>query len=310
LQRLVAACLCLAFALNSKAQTSPVTISMKASAGVEIVQVSLNGSGPYPFVLDTGANVSMVKRRLLQELKVPIAGAVVLVAALGESLHERAQLQSVSLSGLSVQNVEVNTLEGSELGGIPEQVQGVLGENFLDQFDLLIDNDKQLLVLDQTPQLENSLTGEQLQISHSGISNASPTAHRIFVPLKLPDLLTTPVLFLVDSATNAAIFYPLKNELPGVKRLAQYGSIHSLSSDQQCHVEHTGLDIGSHRYRDIVLATCEGMTRDAIDTDGLLPTSIFHSLFICHRIGYVIANPRRTQAGRWAMPNSSTARRK
>ena len=114
----VAACLCFAFALNLKAQTSPVTISMKPSAGIEIVQVSLNGNGPYPFVLDTGSNVSMVKRRLLQELKVPIAGAVMLVAALGESLHERAELQSVSLSGLSVQNVEVSTLEGPELGGI------------------------------------------------------------------------------------------------------------------------------------------------------------------------------------------------
>ena len=271
---------------------------MKPSTGIEIVQVSLNGNGPYPFVLDTGANVSMVKRRLLQELKVPIAGAVVIVAALGESLHERAELQTVSLSGLSVQDVEVNTLEGPELGGIQEQVQGVLGENFLEQFDLLIDNDKQLLVLDQTPQLENSLTGEQLQISHSGISNASSSAHRIFVPLKLPDVITRPVLFLVDSATNAAIFYPLKSELPGVKRRAQYGQIHSLSSDQQCRVEHTALDIGSHRYREIVLATCEGMSRDSINSDGLLPTSIFHSLFICHRKGYVIANPGRTQAGR------------
>jgi hypothetical protein len=53
---------------------------------------------------------------------------------------------------------------------------GVLGENFLEQFDLLIDNDKQLLVLDQTPQLENSLTGEHLQVSRSGISNASHDA--------------------------------------------------------------------------------------------------------------------------------------
>src|SRR5580692_12127819 len=111
---------------------------MRPSSGVEIVQVSLNGTGPYPFVLDTGANVSMVKRSLLRELKVPVAGAAVLVASVGESLHERAELHSMSLSGLSVQNVEVITLEGPELGGIQEQVQGILGENFLEHFDLLI----------------------------------------------------------------------------------------------------------------------------------------------------------------------------
>ena len=288
----VATCLCFAFVLNLKAQTSQGAISMRPSAGIEIVQVSLNGTGPYPFVLDTGANVSMVKRSLLRELKVPVAGAAVLVASVGESLHERAELHSMSLSGLSVQNVEVITLEGPELGGIQEQVQGILGENFLEHFDLLIDNDKQLLVLDQTPQLENSLTGDHLEISRSGISNDSYTPHRIFIPLKLPEVLTRPVLFLLDSATNAAMLYPLKNELPGVKGRAQYGSMHSLSRDQRCRVERTALDIGSRRYREIVLATCEGMTRDANDTDGLLPTSIFHRLFICHRKGFVIANPR------------------
>jgi hypothetical protein len=257
-----------------------------------IVQVSLNGTGPYPFVLDTGANVSMVKRRLLQELHVPIAGGVVLVASLGEGLHEQAKLQSMSVSGVSVEDVEVSTLEGPELGVIQKQVAGILGENFLEQFDLLIDNDKQRLSFDQTPQLENSLTGAQLPIARSGNFDASPTTHRILIPLKLPDVLARPVLFLVDSATNAAMLYPFSNELSDMKWRAQYGSIHSLSKDQRCRLVRTPLVIGSHRYRDILLATCEGMTREATDTDGLLPTAVFHRLFICHRKGYVIANPR------------------
>jgi hypothetical protein len=67
---------------------------------------------------------------------------------------------------------------GHLAGRAERQVQGILGEDFLEQSDLLIDNDKQRLVLDETPQLEDSLKGEHLPMERSGIFNALPTAHK------------------------------------------------------------------------------------------------------------------------------------
>jgi hypothetical protein len=40
---------------------------------------------------------------------------------------------------------------------------------------------------------------------------------------------------------------------------------------------------------------CAGLTRDKMDTDGLLPTVAFRRLYISHSGAYVIANPQPTQ---------------
>jgi hypothetical protein len=45
-------------------------------------------------------------------------------------------------------------------------------------------------------------------------------------------------------------------------------------------------------YEQQTLVTCEGLTRNKMDTDGLLPTDVFHRFFISHKGGYVIAHPR------------------
>jgi hypothetical protein len=52
------------------------------------------------------------------------------------------------------------------------------------------------------------------------------------------------------------------------------------------------LSLGSNTFHDLKLASCEGVTRERVDVDGILPTSIFDRLFISHASGYAIANPR------------------
>ncbi len=281
-----------ALALTIAAQTTTVRAPMKKVSGIEVVQVSMNGRGPYAFVLDTGANVTLVKRKLLEDLKIPTAGPVTIAASLGDSQHQRADLERITLAGLDVEHMEINTVENRELGTIENGVQGVLGENFLKHFDVLIDNDRQVLILDQTSGLVRTLSGEHLQLSNSGYFNATPTADRIVVPLKMPAVNDRQMLFLVDSGTNTAMLYPAKSDSSLVRLGAAHGSIHSLNKDQRCGLSHTALAIGNQTYGEIMVAACEGMTRDRTDTDGLLPTSIFHRLFVSHSQGYVIANPK------------------
>jgi len=56
---------------------------MKEISGVQIVQVSVNGTGPYPFVLDTGANITMIKQQLLHHLNMAAVGSVTIAGSLG-----------------------------------------------------------------------------------------------------------------------------------------------------------------------------------------------------------------------------------
>jgi hypothetical protein len=277
-------------ALSVHAQTMSAHVAIEEMSGVPIVQVWVNGTGPYPFVLDTGANVTVIKRQLLRNLNMPGIGSVTIAASLGDSPHQRTEAATLSIAGLSVEHIEINTLEDGQLGTLEGHVQGILGENFLKYFDLLIDNDHHALTLDRTTSLESSFAGEHLPVGRTGTYNSAPTRDRVVVRLQL-GVLARPVFFLLDSGTNTVMLFPGKQEAAQVSWSSGRGNIHSLNMIQNCHVERTTVAIGPQTLRGVVLATCEDRTREKMDTDGLLSTGIFHRLFLCHHNDYVIANP-------------------
>jgi predicted aspartyl protease len=264
-------------------------------AGKQIVQVSLNGTGPYDFILDTGANITLVESRLLQQLHMSAHESVTIDTSLGTTPSQQAMLASIAVGGIVVQQVAVDSIEPSQLGAHQGHVRGVLGENFLKYFDVLIDNEQQILTLDQTSGLQDALSGEHLQLLRFGSFNGSPTADRIVVRLTVPSFLQQPLLFLVDSGTNTAMLYPSPGLAWRAMQSSQQGRVRSLDDSQNCQYEKAKLELGSGTFRGIELAACKGLTRNKTDTDGLLPTHIFRQLFISHRGAYVIANPRRSR---------------
>ena len=275
-------------------------VPMHEVSGEEIVRVSINGTGPYDFILDTGTDITMVERKLLRKLSISGGQSVTLVTALGASQHQRATAESIAIAGLSVERIKINTLEGVELGAIKGRVQGILGENFLKCFDVLIDNEQQTLTLDRTSRLVDTLAGEHLQLSRFGNFNYAPTPDRIVVKLRMPLLFQKSLLFLVDSGTSTAMFYPPPGSLAlRAMRSSQQVNLNDVKS-HNCQIQKTTLEIGSGTFRGIELAACEGITRNNMDTDGVLPTRIFNKFFISYRAGYVIANPHQAdKAGRY-----------
>jgi predicted aspartyl protease len=287
----------LVLVLSIHAQTMSAHVAMEQVSGIPTVQVSVNGTGPYPFVLDTGANVTVIKPRLLRKLNLNWIGPVTIATSLGDSSQRRTEVVTLGVAGVSVEHVEINSVEGGQFGPLEKHVQGILGENFLKYFDLLIDNDHHVLTLDRSTNLANSVEGEHLTLATVGSYRSAATLDRVVVPLQLP-LLARPLSFLLDSGTNTAMLFPAEQEAAQINWSAGRGEIHSLNVTQNCHVERTNLAIGTQTFRGVVLAACEDRTRDKTDTDGLLPTGIFHRLFISHRHKYVIANPHPSLARR------------
>jgi hypothetical protein len=278
----------------ASAQTVPTRIPMTSIADKKIVPVSINGSGPYNFLLDTGSNVTLVDRRLLHELRISGTDPVTITTVLGETSQQRGMsARSLSIGGLSVQHVALTTFDGPQVFRFDEPVQGILGQNFLEQFDLLIDNDQQTLTLDPGSNLAVSLAGERLQISRLGILNFAATSDRLIVKLKVPSYVQKPLLFLVDSGANTAVLYPGQGGL-AIRAMqgSQSADLAGLDRRQTCRIQKTTVELGTAKFREIDLATCEGLTRNKMDTDGVLPTRVFHRLFISYKEGYMIANPR------------------
>jgi hypothetical protein len=295
---------CLAFPTLTFAQT--IIKLTTASWGYLIVPVSLNGSGPYPFLLDTGSNSTLVRNELLDTLGISSKKLTPAHVMAGVSYLRPTVVDIVTVADLSINGLEIEGIDADQISRLRVPVQGVLGEDFLKHFDILIDNHAKTLTLDHGFDLAHSLTGDHLPLSFSGMRSGHSTADRLVLGLNLPSSKVTTHL-LIDSGTNYAAFFPLK-PMPAGGGAMPGATLRTFSGNRRCRVDSVTLTFGTHTFPDMRLVSCEGLTRDKVDVDGMLPTNIFDRLFISHASGYAIANPRFLKASAGSLPGSSMGR--
>ena len=275
-----------------------------ASWGYLIVPVAINGSGPYPFLLDTGSNRTLVRNELLDTLGISSKELIPANMAADVSDLHPTVAESVTVAGLSIHGLVVEGIDADQISRLRISIQGVLGEDFLKHFDILIDNHAKTLTLGNASDLARSLTGDHLPLSFSGVRSGHATVDRLVLGLKLPPSKAT-TNFLIDSASNYATFFPSK-PMPYRDQVVPGGTLLTFSGKNRCRIDLVRLEFGKNTFPDLRLASCEGVTRDKVDVDGTLPTSIFDRLFISHAGGYVIANPRVLKRSTNSLLGSST----
>lgn len=111
------------------------------------VPVEIAGAGPYPFIVDTGAQRSVVSRQLARRLGLPVGRRVRLTAMSGSSDVETVVIPSLTLSaptkpGLGGQRIEAPALEAQHLGA-----PGMLGIDTLQDRAVVIDFDRRAMTV-------------------------------------------------------------------------------------------------------------------------------------------------------------------
>ena len=118
-----------------------------------MVPVYVNGAGPFPFVLDTGATLTCVDEALVTELKLPdVRGGI----AIGGTVRGLGQMRLVALESVALGEATVSNLQGCALDLAPMQkagldVKGLLGLNFLKAYRLTVDFGSSTVRLDRSP---------------------------------------------------------------------------------------------------------------------------------------------------------------
>ncbi|MBW6524220.1 aspartyl protease family protein [Sphingomonas sp. RHCKR47] len=100
------------------------------------VPVQIAGAGPYRFIIDTGAQRSVISRQLARRLNLPAGRRVRLTAMTGSSVVDTVIIPSLSVSTIGGERIEAPALEGSDLGAL-----GLLGIDTLQGHRLVIDFD-------------------------------------------------------------------------------------------------------------------------------------------------------------------------
>jgi gag-polyprotein putative aspartyl protease len=278
---------------TSAQDSQTATVLMKHYPGTRaVVAVMVNGKGPYDFILDTGATMTIVDQALFAELKLPIQGRIAVYSSAAVSNGLGSTAREISINTLSVQNLSVVGME-TLLGGTEYRgVRGILGENFLHNFDILIDNRHKQISLDAGHVLADTLTGDHLAIRFASAPGEEEDAHlRPRVLVRVHDFGDADVL-LDSGATEMVLFRwgsPNSRQSDGT-------ALQTINGKLPCEAMLNAVNFSTHNRLEIVVATCVSGTVRPGSHEGILPTAIFKQLFISHAGSYVIVNPVRLRS--------------
>ena len=172
-----------------------------------VLAVSINHTGPYNFLLDSGTQITMIDPSLAAELHLDTQGAAVVAGAGSRQSASFAQLDLVEAGSHAVANQKVLVYDLQNLHSADLHIRGILGEDFLEHFDMLIDNAHRLLCLDNSAAMRAEVKGPHIPL----LATAEPEDG-----VALPGLLiiaarlsdgTRPVRLLLDSGANAPILF-------------------------------------------------------------------------------------------------------
>jgi predicted aspartyl protease len=112
------------------------------------VPVTVNGRGPFPFVIDTGSNRSVVSDALAAQLGLPAAGSLVIKAATGVGKTDSVRVASLVVGHRRLTNFQAPVLQADNLGAL-----GMLGIDAVADQRLVMDFRKnQMTLTNSVPQ--------------------------------------------------------------------------------------------------------------------------------------------------------------
>ena len=261
-----------------------------------LVPVMVNGSGPYEFVLDTGSSTTVIDPELATQLALAWVGHTTLYGAQSSSHVAIAQATELRLGSARVLNLPVLVESMAGLNGHGGKIRGVLGETFLSRFDLLLDNRHRQVHLEEAPEgsMTEDLEGERIPLINHGRVEGDPTSNRLLLTAKAPDVGPNELTFALDSgASTVVLFRNIHTGSWALRRadLDAPGSSNSVQPGTRLIYRRRlqTLTLGRRVLADLGAAV--PTSSPAGDSDGLLPTGIFHSVYISHSGGFAIFDP-------------------
>lgn len=251
-----------------------------------VIPVTVNGAGPYEFLLDTGTNTTLVHTEFARELRLRPIDRIELVTVAGSQIFPRARLESVRVAGKSAMNLEALVSDLREIRAIKPEICGVLGMNFLAQFNNLINYRERRIQFEDDAELENSLSGERLPLEcREGRALVLARAARSKSwRLALDSGISNLLLFAADWRD-----LKLDWEQGEPQRLLAKSD---LGSQVVWQKQLRSFSVGGANFYDLPVAVMESkVAGEGRVEDGLLPTSLFQQVYFNHRKNFVIFNP-------------------
>jgi hypothetical protein len=258
-----------------------------------VVPVSINRAGPYDFLLDTGAQMTAVDPALADALHLKIQGATEVVGVGSRMRAGYAQLDLLAVSSQVIASPLVFVENLHPLLAADPYIQGILGGNVLEHFDLLIDYAHNMLCLDNRKVMQSKLKGERIALGtppHTG-EHVLPT-EPLILTVRLYGVTSQQLRLLLDSGANMPyLFHPEKHVALAFTGRTQFSDRGADGRKQAFpYLQPQDMQVGTLAFHQISFITRADTVLDIpeIDIDGLLPTRFFRKIYISYSDRFVV----------------------
>jgi hypothetical protein len=258
---------------------------------LNVVGVSINHTGPYPFLLDTGAQITSMDPALARELQLKARVAAAVFGVASQETAAIAQVDDMQVGEQGIPHSEVAIQPLSRLREVDSTIRGVLGGDFLSHFDVLIDQGNNLLCLGKAGEMRSHLHGEQLALAMPHAEHGAASTEPLIIPVRLSGMSDRPLLLLLDSGANAPFLWRVSEAF----QMPSTASQANISTRQNAAPAFTVtppqvMRVGGLLIHQISFATPSSSGREAPANgiDGLLPTAQFRRVYIDYIHRFVV----------------------
>jgi hypothetical protein len=245
--------------------SSPSVIRVALVGGRPVVSgVYLNGHGPYRFLLDTGAQTNRVDTGIARRLRLTATFQVAVLTVNGATKATGTRIAEIQLGSARAADQELLFSKLEAVHQMSLGIQGVLGQEFLSRFDYLLDLRAKTIAFDVPV----------------------PAGERI--PAKRVDgvlaIATSAGLLGLDSGSDALVLFHSKAGGLGpaatIRSAAAVATARDLSGMK--------IRIGDRDYKP---KQASAVANTDLKEDGILPVSVFKSVYVSNSGSYLIADP-------------------
>ena len=275
-----------------------VSVTPRLVQGVlVIIPVKINHAGPFDFMVDTGSQMTVVDPSLASQLGLKPQGTVGLVSVANYAQASVAVVDSLEAGSNVLTKPAVVVQDLGQIRLADPRIRGVLGENFLAHFDLLIDYGHKLLCLDNTKKMGANIRGEPVPlVGPAHPEGETPFAERLVISVQLSDAGKQPILLQLDSGSDGPILYASNKETerPLLARATLQGGDASPAQRAFAVLPPQRMRIGARTWDNVPFVTPVSVRGNIPEReeDGVLPTVLFQRVFISYSEHYVVFDPR------------------
>jgi predicted aspartyl protease len=248
-----------------------------------VVAVMANQQGPFDFILDTGADTTIVDPCLASKLSLVSLSRAQQTTLAGVQSLTVSSLATLAAGPAHVENLPVLVQDLNELRKMDSHIQGIAGQDFLSHFNYLLDYQRHSIRFEAAREIRDAVEGDPVPLERGG--------NRMIVASEAQSVNRAKLRLLLDSGANTLVLLPAASN--ALTLSVQEGGIEATSSGNvglRMGRIHT-LIVGSQQLHEIAVALTATAPAEQIG-DGLLPTTLFRSLYVNNRDGFIVLNPR------------------